>query len=373
MQLYEIQSLIAELEESDETAERVIPKLVGCGTSALSLLLDAIRNGPSSSQILLRQVILQMNPLELMDEVIGILEDEHPYVRSIAYNMLGKSRDPAVCSNLSQRVLDEMAPESDRVWAAKALGEFGIPTILGELRRVIEQIVEDESLNYQSELVISTSISMARLGDQCGYPYVLELSNHEDPTVRASAVKALRYLVGPGLLKRLHAALRDDYREIRIDAVDAMFYLGTNDALYAISELLEDEDPNVEQHVRLRVQALIGEELPETDWSKRFRMWYERNAADLKRDVCYRSGHKLRVSELVNQLREQPVSRELLVEELYTITGCRFGHDPEVWIYAEPIDYLNIGARWLKDYGVSYSDGVLYKFGFQQDLSTIVD
>jgi hypothetical protein len=77
------------------------------------------------------------------------------------------------------------------------------------------------------------------------------------------------------------------------------------------------------------------------------------------------------VPHLVNQLPHDSENRESLIEELYTITGFGFGHDPEVWIYAKPIDYSQVIKTWLDRYSSGYEDGILYKFGFPQDLTEI--
>ncbi|EPR10529.1 HEAT repeat domain-containing protein [Ruminiclostridium papyrosolvens] len=367
-----IGKMIKQLNDSDEKAEEIIRELIDEGVSALPQILNAIRNGPTPAHILLRQVILQISDSTMMDEMKVLLDDKNSYIRSIAYRILGRSSDQSITDKIEQYLEDDILLESDRVWAAKALGDglhFHSLPILREQIRILDK---DDAIHYYPELTLAISYAMARLGDSSALPHVLELSKEQDISVRLSALKLLRFFSGSGVFEQLKSVLVDSILEIRKDALDAFFLLGTKSATYCIWKLCKDENQVIAQHARKRFAQITGTEIQDEDLIKDFNKYLDDKGIEINNKVCFRSGYPINVQSLVKSIIDSKPSVDLL-DELFAITGNRFGHDPEIWIYANPPDYSSLVSSWLVENGSKYSIGSLNKLGFAQSFAPMLE
>lgn len=369
-----IEELIEQLYTSGDKAKEIIPELVKAGICALPLILNAIRNGPTWAKTSLRQAVLQIDDPGMQDEMMILLDDENSYIRSIAYRILSRSNDRHVIDKLEEiLVSDEIFNESDKRWAAEALGDGKHSHSLSVLRKQLSILVEDDAFLYSPDLTLALAYSMAQLGDSSALRFVLELCRNEDETVRLSAVKYLRFFSGPGVFGQLKAALGETCSEIRKDAIDALFLIGTKNAAYQIWESCKDENILVAEHAVRRLTQITGKEIAECELIKDFDKWLESEEIGLNDEVCFRSGAPinipLRVKELTNpQLQSDFFGLRNFLEEFFIITGNRLGYDPEIWFHANPPDYRLIVDSWLEEHGNKYSTGTLYKFSFEQEL-----
>ena len=367
-QMQDIDKIIEQLNESTWDEEERVRELIGKGIEALPKMLDAIRNGPTPIHILLKQVILQINDHSIMDEMRLLLDDENAYIRHIVYRILSRTSDREVIERMKEDVLNDRLPDSDRGYAAKALGEGLHLEALPTLKEQLDILDKEDNILYSPDLTLAIAEAMVRLGDSSALPYVLELCRHEDDLfTQLLATKKLRFFSGQEVFEQLRRTLESSDYEMKEDAVDALSLLGTKGAAFSIWEACKDEDESFARYARNRFTRITGIEVQEGDLQKGFNEYLAEKEVVMSDNMCFRSGKPIDVEALVKKLTESEPSVAFL-EELFTITGNRFGHDPDIWIYAKEPDYNAFAHSWLDKNQGKYSAGNLYKFGVAQKL-----
>lgn len=364
--------LIEQISDSDDKAGQIIFQLVNEGISVLPSILNAIRNGPSHSIIMLVQVVLQLTDPKIKDEMLVLLDDKNRYIRSVAYRVLSKFKDQDVVEKFEEKLQSTKFSERDIILAATAIGEGNHFNSLPILKKLLVRAVDTESIYYSPDIILAIAHSMAKLGDNSALPYVLELYENKDPVVILKTIKQLSFFCGSGVFKVLKNALYNPIREIREDALDGLFLIGTKSAAQQIWNSCKDKEPDISQRAMYRLTQITGKKVETNYLVKEFDEWLDKNDIELNNKCCFRFGQPIDVPMLVKKITE-PKPEKILLEELFVITGNRFGHDPEVWIYAKQPDYNVLVNSWLQENESRYITGKLYKFGFLQDLSLMHD
>ncbi len=361
--------LIELIDASDEeTKQIVICQLVNRGIDGLHLILNAIRNGSGNTGIILRQAILQIKDPKIKYEMFALLGDTNPYIRHTAYRVLSRYQDLDVVQILEEKIGSKSF--NDGILAAEAIGEGKHFNSLPILRKNLESASDKKSIYYSYDLILAIAYSMAQLGDGSALPYILKLCEDKDPYVRLKSIELLKYFSGPEVFKALKKALSRRNNEIRQDALDGLFFIGTKDAANLIWNLCKDKNLHISERAMYRLAQLTGKEVDINDIAMGFDKWLERNKVILDNKYCYRLGQPINVPSLVKTLTEdKPEYKQYrLLDEIFVITGNRFGKDPEIWFYVKEPDYKSLVNDWLKENESKYINGKLYKFGFLQDI-----
>lgn len=183
--------------------------------------------------------------------------------------------------------------------------------------------------------------------------------------IRTEAACALKSVVVDGMVQSLSAFVDSESSKEAVDgALDALFYLGTSDALAVISE--QASRPGVGQrHAVYRLDDLIAPVGAPPATPEQLLESAQQMLMSMTPGVCYRSGVPLRIHELENALA-LPERRVAVLQELETITGAWIGYDRYLG-EADWIDYPSRFRAWLEAHGDDYAPGGLFKFGRQLD------
>ncbi|HEV8254708.1 MAG TPA: HEAT repeat domain-containing protein [Vicinamibacteria bacterium] len=164
------------------------------------------------------------------EALVAALEDEHEEVRAAAVDALGLLGDPRAIPALVLRLSDESRHQ--RVRIVESLREFGqraTPALLAHARS------NPAAVREVADLV--GLLAGAEAGED-----LLQWSAHEDPSVRAAALRALG-TIGPDDRAYYYAlrALGDESAEVRAMAARALGRSRRAEAAPYLAEKLEDE------------------------------------------------------------------------------------------------------------------------------------
>lgn len=225
-------------------------------------------------------------------------------------------------------------------------------------------------------ILIKSIIALAKLGRHDYLSIVIGLAKYastdpysEDQVIRAMAVEAFQYTVGPGVFSTLQLSLHDEYYEVRAQAVDAMFYLGTKEGMSELIKCRDDVDPYLSDNILIRLSELTGVSYAELKGEKNLLSWWKTKQISFKSDVCYRFGLPIDLSQVILLLKE-PHMRQQIIKELQIITGEDFGFNPYIRIEKQNA-LLRVAQEWWKENSRFYKVGGLYKYGCQQDLGAL--
>lgn len=213
--------------------------------------------------------------------LVNALDDSNPYIRGLAVETLGKIKNPTTIHALST-VLADMAipPMQDHpiaYHAAQALKAIGTAEALAALNDTpyaveVEAEAEVVSVNIPLEVVAAQVVSaeeQAELVTDANIDILVDLLDRlhsEDWKVRQRTAKELHKFAenlmtsvyDRSVLSRLINALDDDDPFIRFTAVEALAWLGDNDAVPAIVRMLSDES-YTNRIAAIRALGEIGE------------------------------------------------------------------------------------------------------------------
>jgi HEAT repeat protein len=365
----EVTKLIRKAKRDSAGAEEAASRLADAGADAAPAIIRAMRKDPEGNTFYLRRALLQMRDPKLVPLMLELLSEEETYLRSTAFEVLGQSGDERGFKPLLEQLQDKENLATARLWAAKALGELKDARAVPALLELIEEIGETRVPKHRAGLLIETVVALAKLGRQEKSPAVIALAGHRDQSLRTSAVKALKYLVGPGLFPALQKALRARNDEIRQDAIDAIFYLGSKESIEELGRRAGDANPDMATEKIARLRDLTGVELDFYAKPEKIR----RALAELKKEfepgVCYRLGRPIHLPDVIAQLKS-PFRRGKLVEELRVITGQDFARGRQVATGEQP-QLFEEAQKWWQREGRKFKPGRLYKYGWEQSLEDV--
>jgi hypothetical protein len=196
---------------------------------------------------------------------------------------------------------------------------------------------------------------------------VLKLSKDKAFDVKVHAIQYLNFFSGPGIFTRLKKAISERNEEIRISALDALYYLGNRNSAYELWNLRRHSNSYISEHARWRLSLITGIDEEIIKKSNNFDKLLDMYELVITNEACYRLGKPIDVPAMVKEMIEcKPTEYQLI--ELHNITGCWFGYHPDIWIYADEPDYKSNAIQWLEENEYKYTAGTLYKLGFPQNI-----
>jgi HEAT repeat protein len=359
-----IEQLIAKVQSDESEVSSAISQLAAMGMLAVPAILDAIRKNPERSNSALRETILQMHDPKLVDVFIELIHNDDINLVMTAFKGLGQSGDKRAMNPLIDYLLAPDNLETYRSLAASALGELGHREAIASLLKTTDEAIKDD----MPKLAISTVIALAKLGNHDKASIAIALTRYkDDPIIRANAAEALQYSIGPGMFSALQGALHDNYFEVRLSAVDAMFYLGVREAIHELISSTNDDDESVANNALVRLRELTGERFVDPSMESLSRWWHD-HGRTLQEMVCYRLGRPLWIPDIIAAL-EKPDTRMQVCKELKIITGKDFGFNPEI-LSDDQNDLQQRAQSWWEE-GQHFERGQLYKYGYKQDIRDI--
>lgn len=212
-----------------------------------------------------------------------LLDDESSYVRSASATALGKIKDPNCVESLINHLSDR--DFEVRIRVIEALGEIGdiraleplinllkkgrdnrVEVFIGEaLGKIGKNPVARENLitilKFTEYPNIKWAIARAfyDIKDRKVIPYLINLLNDPDPSVRAQAIATLGEIGEPGTIDLIIKALKDFAWEVRKQAAEALIKLKAKNAVDALKQALEKEiSEDVEASIRKAISYLSG-------------------------------------------------------------------------------------------------------------------
>jgi hypothetical protein len=351
----DVQRLIHEADQGNDP--RAILGLAALGMRAFGSVVDAIRGSDRMTAGGLGDALLRVRDPDLVPALVPLLDDEKTGLAIVAFQALGRSRDPRAFRPLADYLRDPEKRETRRSLAAAALGDLGDPRAIPELLDAVDAALKGKLFHLALEAVVA----LAKLGNHEKAEVAAGLATDKRKRdLRPRASEALQYAVGPGSLGALRSALKDKYAEVRVNAVDALFYLGLPESLGALVASARDKDPGVRGRVLVRIGMLAGQDFDELADPRRVRKWWEAHELDFAPGVCHRLGRPIHLPDVIELLGE-PNSRTTVVKELRIITGDDFGFDRLVPDLDPGV--LDRARDWWRAHSDRFVDGALYKYG----------
>jgi HEAT repeat protein len=382
----EISQLIKDMNTDNPTAEKAVAKLVSIGMPAVPAVIDAIR-ADSEATWKLSKILLQIHHPDLVPVLIELLQEEDTNLVMTACQALGQSKDDRAL----QPLLDALSSWRQSM-AIEVLGELGNPQAVERLLRIAEEILSqphvsqaiDGKLDTDEEdfdesplrLLPTVIIALAKLGNYKIASVAIPLTRYHSEDVysdaeiiRTNAVKALQYVVVPGMLPALQAALHDDYNEVRMQAVDAVFYLGTKQAISELIACVQDKSSIVVNNVLVRLHDLTKTWFEDDAQVEQLQDWWKQHQNQYESGICYRLGKPLHLQDVI-ALLEDANQRKSVIQELKIITGMDFTFNPSVVTQGQD-ELIKRAQQWWEEEGHRFENGCLYKYGYKQDIENI--
>jgi hypothetical protein len=276
--------------------------------------------------------------------------------------------------------------------AAEALGELGDPRAIEVLLNVSNHILSEPDIapaigglplpedvevdESMLRLLLSVAIALAKLGNHTMASIVISLLHYnssdvysDDEMIRTQAARALQYIVGSGIFRALQDALHDAYDEVRLNAIDAIFYLGIRDAISELILCVNDESTRVSEHVLTRLGDLTGKRFEDAVQLEDLQMWWSQHEKEYDSGICYRLGKPLWLPDVIALLKKK-LQKSQVIQELQIITGLDFGYSPHVAVKSQTA-VLKRAQAWWEQEGGHFEAGSLYKYGYKQDTRAL--
>ena len=214
------------------------------------------------------------------------------------------------------------------------------------------------------------------MGDDSQASLALDLSRYssQDPysqadIIRAKAVKVFQHVVVPGSFSTLQRALHDTFNEVRLNAIDALFYLGVKQSISELINYVEDENYMVINNTLARLGDLLGKKIESGTKIDELREWWKLHQMNYEQFICYRLGKPINLKKIIFLLKKRSL-RDGIIKELKIITGQDFslncvGKEPT---NTELIENAN---KWWEREGHQFQVGHLYKYGHEKEIESV--
>jgi HEAT repeat protein len=381
----EITGLIEQAKISGPEGTSASARLISLGAVAVLPVVEEIRRSPLDQVRVFSGILVRMRDPEAFPIIVSLLKDENPSVKLAAYEALGSLKDARALQPLLDSLSDPGNLEFTRGLAARTLGELGelraregllqaARELVGAAAAVrgfaeVDRWTAEEADEDRLRLAIEIAVAMAKLGDQTMSPVVTSIVTGrqeapEESIIRSAAVRALTYVVGPGVFPTLRAALRSSDPELRGEAVDPLRYLGVVEAVGELIKAVRDEYESIAGNAFASIYDITGE-WPDGKHStedverEELARWWTLRRRRFRPGICYRLGKPIQLSPIIELLGE-PRQRGRVVTELRVITGHDFSDQR-----------LDEAKKWCADNEKRFVAGRLYKFGYEQDVRRI--
>jgi HEAT repeat protein len=239
---------IARALESGDVAERRAAALkiadMGPGVAG-PLLVKALGDPDVEVKLNAARSAIRLRHVAAADAVIPWLSDSEVRVRLAACEVIRYSPSRRAVLALG-RVLGDPDP-AVRLAAAEAIGAAGIPEAVGPLLGHLD----DPAPAVRAEV----AQALARIGDATAAVPLIGKVGDSAPEVRRAVARALGELGDPRAGSALVLALRDGVASVRVEALHALGRLASEEAVVAISPLLDEHET---PEVRAAALAALG-------------------------------------------------------------------------------------------------------------------
>jgi hypothetical protein len=347
----------------------VVQALATLGTQVFDHVVEAIITSTDAEALALRQIIYRMDDNAITTDLIGLLSHTNRHVRATAFAKLGQARHPLATQPLVD-IVQHATRSTVRALAAQALGNHGDTSAIPPLLNVLTTVMNDET-QYDAKLVIHLIVALAKLGDHSRDNRILPLIDDE-ADVKIHAVKALKYLVFPELFQTLVRLTQEEVIEWRIDALEAILYLGTKDCIALCGALATDEIPDVATRARAYVHGLTGFEMANDDHLARWGTWWDSYQQDLQTHTCYFWHAPIELSRMLMHGTTFPALAPMIRNAMVVMTGQHFGLPEElIPTAADEARWHATALQWVSTYGRNFQPGHLYKYGHEMNIEDI--
>ncbi|MGK4591793.1 HEAT repeat domain-containing protein [Amycolatopsis sp. w19] len=308
----DLERLVQDAAGDDEAAAR---KLIARGAAALPAVFDALARASWFSPVgLLPYVVRRIHQSDAVPLLLEHIDAEQRELHTSSLAALGRSRDDRALRPLTELLSDQHALTTTRAHAAAALGDLGFEEAVKPLGEALaEAAAEDPEVEEWPMLVVATATALAKLGDYGGFSALTGLLDVPFAPTRARATGGFRLFAGPAVLAALSRCADDDDPEVREQAIDPLFLMGTPECIDLLVAHLGDPDESVASRIAIRVRDCLG-----TDAEDLKSAWQDLRE-DFAADVCHRLGRPIRFLDLVDLLAAG--DRPDVAPELRTITG----------------------------------------------------
>jgi HEAT repeats len=357
------QALIVKI-TAGEDREGASKRLAGLGAAAVEPIMSAIRS-MSAPPFLMAQVLFQIEDRNSIEPLLRFTRDESTMVQLSSIEALGYLCSPVVRQSLLELLLDrDLIPTARRV-AAYSIGICGSPESVPALVEAQDQAMQEG----EEELAIACAVSRARLGDHGGLSSVLGLTLFKgDETIRASAVRAFRFIAGPGVFPALAKSLKDRASEVKQAAVEAIYYIGNYTAMEQLLLASSNRDDTTANNARTYLGFLTGAEVSNKTAERK--KWWAACKTTFRTEWCYRNGNPVDMDQfaalLDNDSNVPDIARDFMI-----YTGQWIGS--EAWIIANPEEARSRVLASLSRLKGQFERGALYKSGKKFDLPALIE
>lgn len=356
----DIDALIVTAAGSGAEAAAAARRLADFGAPALEPVVRALRERAGGPTGRLSDALIRLgDDRTLTPAFVDLLDADGSELSRTGHRALARA---GAVAPLVERVKDANRRETRRRWAAEALGEMRATGVTRDLNQTLAQ-TDHAELPW---LTIGLGLALAKLGDASGGAALLRESASDDRTVRADAVGALRHAAVPGLFDALSRSLGDASVEVQRNALDALGLLGTRDALDRLVDATDGPSGTVAAVAARRFGEVTGRPF---DAGEEVRPSWTAMRDEYDADTTYRLGAPVSL-ELLIGLLDEPASRMTILEELYILTGRRFGVDS---LQSEDEQRSSIEALrvWAREHRDEFPPGRLYKHGTGYDPGVV--
>ena len=178
---------------------------------------------------------------EAFDPLMELLSDsDWPVVHARAARALGKLKDKRATDALVGHLSDKYDDAASS--AAQALGEIGDRKAIPALLKTIRSAPVNEKGLFENAGRISAAGSLARMGKDEGFQFLLTMIKSPNSTDRSEAAEAMGSPEISGAFATLLPLLGDSYWEVRYEAVKAITKFHDPRAIPSLRKLLTDPD-----------------------------------------------------------------------------------------------------------------------------------
>lgn len=408
----ELIALLKNKRLSDEACLAVL-ELVRLGHDALPQLIEAHENADADFSRNVCFTISEVRDAASIPFLVGLLSHPSVELRLSAYRAFSKIKHDRSLRHLVSCLLSqEQHTLIEEKILVQALGELGNKAAIPHLRVLLSAILAvppnlnpltletfvdqvkitheywEEVLEEKLTILIDIVVALSKLGDDELNWMLIELSEYRLPeeseyfdlsVIREHALQSLQCVVAPHMVPLLKRNLVSEVLAEPLHVADALFYVGTKEAIIAFFDLLPHHISNPDLHEQLvvRISKLTG--IPYSHPTEMKRQWAEKSGAFEER-VSYRWGQPLNPSHLINRVWDAYRTKlcygeehfywelYLLWKEMHIISGEDFGY-----IGFLPMKYqlciLDHIRTWWNTCGSRFESGKIYKYGIERNLA----
>lgn len=374
-----INQLIEAAKGHQEEAIEAAKEIIIMGANALPDVVTAIKHANSKEALTLTQrVLLHIHTPEVVEFSLKLIsqikagpfkEPNEVLIVHSAIKILSFTKDKKVLAFYREVMEGRSGQLKSPV--CEALGIYGGKDAEAILVEFIQKTIAEKKTLYNADQFLSAIAALAKLGNVEYASFIFDFVQNKDGVIAVQAASFLTYVIAPGCLTILKKVSRNSYRESQYEAKNALFHLGTKEALAGLVTLIKKEDVYSSETI-FSINALTGEELDEFISDKDLKKWWKENEQKYQSGICYRLGKPLSIGTIIEEMATAKNNHWFYGEELILITGEYFGLNP--FVHSSYQDYSQVPVRagvWWEENKHRFKEGKVYKFGYEQNINNI--